>query len=171
MRWFTSLAAAAAVFGASPAAAQVKTFRDWAVGSTSDRAGMFAATVNDSGGVFGEYCYPKAETCIWLLSNSTRCEDGAKYPVLVNTDKGSAATEIVCKKVDGKSRYVFASYEDVEASIEGARWIGMAFPMQDGRFQVSRFSLDGAAAAVAHMEGRSKAAAKQASQSTEDELL
>ncbi len=171
IRLLMSCATAAVLVSASPALAQVKTYRDWAVGLTSDRAGVFAATVNDSGGVFGQYCYPKADTCVWLLSNDTRCEDGSKYPVLVNTDTGSASTEIYCRKVDGKSRYVFASYKDIEASIAGARWIGMAFPMQDGRFQVSRFSLSGAAAAVAAMEGKVKAATERASQSTEDEVL
>jgi hypothetical protein len=163
--------AAVVMLSGSPALAQVKTFRDWAVGVTADKEGLFAATVNESGGVFGEYCYPAQSNCWWVLSNDTICEDGSKYPVLVNTDKGSASTQIVCMKVDGKSRYVFAPYKEIETIIEGARWLGMAFPMQNGRFQVSRFSLDGAAEAVPFMERKMKSTTERASQSTADEVL
>lgn len=164
-------AAMAGVLSAPRTFAQTKTFREWVVGVTSDKEGVFAATMNESGGVFGEYCYPSSATCVWLLSNDTNCEDGSTYPVLVNTDTGSASTKILCKKIDGKARYVFASYEEIETSIKRARWIGMAFPMQDGRFQVSRFSLAGAAEAVSFIEGKMKTATKGASQSTADEVL
>jgi hypothetical protein len=170
-RALTLFAAVAGMFSSSATYGQPNMFRDWAVGVTSDKKGVFAATVNESGGVFGEYCYPSSDTCFWLLSNETTCDDGNTYPVLVNTDTGSATTTIVCKKVDGKARYVFASYREIESSIKGARWLGMAFPMESGRFQVSRFSLAGASEAVSFMERTMKAAVNRASQSTEDEVL
>ena len=52
------VAAVAMLFLLSNAAtAQTKQFGDWTVQLAEDRESMFAATVNDSGDVLGEYCY------------------------------------------------------------------------------------------------------------------
>ena len=59
-----SFAAAAVLFSSSPASGEGRVFRDWAVGVTTDKAGIFAATVNESEGVFGEYCYPARESLL-----------------------------------------------------------------------------------------------------------
>jgi hypothetical protein len=39
------------------------TFGDWFVGTTEDKTGVFAATINDSGGLLGEYCFFKTGKC------------------------------------------------------------------------------------------------------------
>jgi hypothetical protein len=164
-------AVAFASFTATTAGAQEKTFEKWTVGVMTGNEGLFAATSNDSGGIFGEYCSRDNETCMWLLSADTTCNEGNEYPVLVNTDAGASFTRIVCMKpINGRPRYAFASYADIERIVEGASWMGVAFPLASGKFHVSRFSLTGRAQAVAFMENLVRSAARPAAQTTRDEV-
>jgi hypothetical protein len=167
----TSLIVLGAALFALRAEAQGRQFGAWAAGVLDGKEGVFAATVNDSGGVLGQYCYREAGSCLWLLANDINCEDGAKYPVLVNTDSGAANTTIRCVKVDGKARYVFEVFDLIDDAVRSASWFGIAFPMEDGRFQVSRFSMQGAAQAVSLMRKAAEASAKPASSTTKDQSL
>jgi hypothetical protein len=171
----TSLARRLVVLGAALAAlradAQARQFGAWAAGVMDGKEGVFAATVNDSGGVLGQYCFRESGSCLWLLANDINCEDGARYPVLVNTDSGAVSTTIRCIDVDGKARYVFEAFDVIDDAVRKANWFGIAFPMQSGRFQVSRFSMSGAAQAVALMRKAAEATAKPASSTTTDQSL
>jgi len=61
-------------------------------------------------------------------------------------------------------RYAFSKFDSIaEAVKNGSGLVGFAFPMKEGQFKVSRFSLNGANAAVSTME---KLAVKSAAQKT-----
>ncbi|MGB8932197.1 MAG: hypothetical protein WCC48_13215 [Anaeromyxobacteraceae bacterium] len=162
------LVALCAALIALRADAQARQFGAWATGVMDGNKGVFAATINDSGGLLGQYCYRESGSCLWLLANDADCEDGAKYPVLLNTDSGAANATIRCVKLDGKARYVFEAFNVIDDAVRSASWFGIAFPMVNGRFQVSRFSMQGAAQAVSLMRKAAEASAKPATSTTKD---
>jgi hypothetical protein len=140
---------ALATLCADRASAQEKHFGAWVVGLLGENEGVYAQTTNDSGGVLGEYCYKKEATCVWALANDVKCEQGSKYTVLVNSDAGAVSMEIACLVLDGKAFYAFAHFDSIDGIARNASRVGIAFPMKNGLFQVSRFSLDGASSALA----------------------
>lgn len=134
---------------------QITTIGDWSIGRTAGEAGYFAASMNDSGAVFGKYCFAESASCFWVFNNkNTTCNDGLTYPVMVNAANGAFATSLYCKPLDGKARLVFEDFEILERGIKGADQIGFAFPMQNGQFAVSRFNtarFESAASALARL--------------------
>jgi hypothetical protein len=52
----------------------------WGTGVTDDGAALYAATVNDSGNLLGQYCAPSSGNCVWLLGMGTGCKEGDSYP-------------------------------------------------------------------------------------------
>jgi hypothetical protein len=141
------------------ALAQERQFGAWQVGTMTDNEGVYAATANESGGILGEYCLTADRNCYWLLMNDAGCDDGHRYPVLVNADGGSSSLEIYCMKLEGKPRYAFTSFDAIDRVIKSSKRLGIAFPMRDGYFSVSRFSLEGATVAISNM--RSVGASRQ----------
>ncbi len=114
--------------------------------------GAYAATVNDSGALFGQYCYQKFEKCFWLLANDIGCEAGSEYPVLINADSGAYSLKIVClDSTDKIGRYVFSDFDAIDEPVKKSSRIGIAFPMKSGFFQVNRFDLNGSSKAVSLM--------------------
>ena len=153
------------------AQAKERRFGSWTVGAMAGDEGVYAATVNDSGGVLGQYCLRDDAQCFWLVATDIRCEEGAKYPVLVNASSGASSTEIVCVEVDGRPRYAFTEFDVINAVVLESEWIGIAFPMAKGRFQVSRLPLRGARDAIVFMLKAGDAMVEQASKSTVDRSL
>jgi hypothetical protein len=150
-----------------PASAQEKHFGSWTAGGLSGNERItFAATINDSGGVLGLYCFVSEGNCFWLLSNDVDCTEGNRYPVLVNADAGSSSQEIFCMKLQGKRGYAFANFEAIDATVRASKRIGIAFPMADGYFSVSRFSLDGASAAISFMASLREAMQQKSTRDT-----
>lgn len=129
------------------------TYGSWLVGKIEGGEGDYAATVNDSRSAFGQYCYVEANACIWLLAFDVNCTPDNKYPVLVNSDGGSEQLLLVCSKYGAnKSRYVFTDFDKVSAVMAASKkFIGFAFPLDGGLFEVSRFLLDGADEAIKRM--------------------
>lgn len=132
--------------------------------------GHFAASINDSGGILGKYCYRAADSCMWLLAVDVSCDDGAEYPILVNSEVGAAYLRLLCKPIEGKNRYIFMDYDTMDKAVLGGKQVGIAFPMQSGRFQVSRFNVNQAAEALATLGNRVRATARQKSD-TKDRSL
>ncbi len=128
--------------------AQLRMFGSWGIGPIVDNEGVYAATINDSEAIFGQYCYPDKGACYWLLANDIDCDTGSKYPVLVNTDSGASSLELLCFKLKDKGRYAFTDFDAIDKIARGSTRLGIAFPMQNGLFQVHRFSLDGSTRAV-----------------------
>lgn len=125
--------------------------------------GVYAATVNDSGNLLGQYCFAQEESCVWLLGLSARCDEGHEYPVLVTSDLGAQHMYIKCgSKLDSDHyQYFLTSFDEVDKMIRGAIRIGFALPMQNDEFQVVRFSLSGARPTLDSMRKRASALTKQ----------
>ena len=112
---------------------------------------MYAATLNDSGAALGQFCFYSDTSCYWFLANDVNCKDDSKYPVLINSDAGSFSLELVCMKSGSKPRYGFTEFSVIDKIIRDSSRIGIAFPMESGMFQVSRFSLIGSVRAIDDM--------------------
>lgn len=150
--------------------AQDRRFGAWSVGLITGGGGVYAGTTNDSNGIFGEFCFKDSATCYWLLANDIDCNEGNKYPVLVNSDAGAQSLEVYCFKIDKSSRFAFSDFKAVEQVVTQSKRFSIAFPMKGGQFQVSRFSLDGATDAIEVME-KVAAAMKTSRESTRDQRL
>ncbi len=147
--------------------AMAQEFANWVTGAMDDNEGYFAATVNDSNSIFGQYCYTESNQCLWLLAVNINCEDGSRYPVLINGDGGSAQMEIVCKKLGDKPRYVFSNFDAINNSVKSSKkYIGFAFPLESGLFEVNRFLLDGAPESIGRMKALSNPKKKKNSGGT-----
>lgn len=138
-------------FACVPTVMAQPQFQSWFYGTIPGDEGVYAATVNDSNGVIGQYCYKDGGNCIWLLKTDIECTESHKYPVLVNTEAGAANMQLLCIKTGGQPRYAFTDFESINNLITSSSNIGIAFPMENGRFQVSRFSLAGAVKAISYM--------------------
>ena len=134
--------------------AVAQTYSDWTVGRIDGGGGYYAATVNDSGNVLGQYCYP--EGCVYLLAFKTSCKQGSKYPVLVNSDKGSKAVELYCGRSlrNGYYQYIFTEFDEMHRTVLEAARVGFAFPLQGDEFIVVRFSLIGSNEAIDALSAR-----------------
>jgi len=143
----------AAVCLALPMWAQAQAIGDWRIGNLDAGAGMYAATVNETQSVLGQFCQVEGDDfpCYWLLSIDIDCEPGESYIVLVNADHSAVPLEMLCAPLARANRYAFRDFDTIDSIVRSSTRIGIAFPMQSGQFQVSRFSLDGAGQAVDSM--------------------
>jgi len=132
---------------------------DWTTNAdsyTPAKEALYAATVNDSGYLLGQYCFKSHKSCAYLLGMRVACKSGKSYPVLVNSDIGSHVLQIHCfDEIDsGLYRYAFTNFDEINNIIKDASKIGFAIPMQGDQFKVIRFSLIGANQAVAKMKSK-----------------
>jgi hypothetical protein len=123
----------------------VKRVGDWMIGLMENQEGIFIATMNDSKAVLGKYCFFEENQCLWLLLNDIDCNNKNEYPVLINSDVAADHMTMICTKMaDGTPRYAISPFDTINAHIEKSNRIGIAFPLDSGKFQISRFSLTGA---------------------------
>jgi hypothetical protein len=167
-RLFSKISLLMLTLASLSASAQEGQFGSWAVGSIVGNEGLYAATMNDSNALLGQYCYFEGENCVWLLANDLGCENGSKYPVLINTDAGATSMELECMKLGGKPRYAFTDFQSIDKSISETSNLGIAFPLQSGRFQVNRFSMNGAIKAITFMRNAGELAISKKKNSTKD---
>jgi hypothetical protein len=152
--------------------AQERNFEDWFFGITRSGAALYAATVNDSGRVLGQYCYQESNDCVYLLGITTSCTQGNKYPVLVNSNIGSSTMSVYCNGRLGESnnyQYVFTDFKSIHDTVLKAMRVGFAFPLQSDDFTVIRFSLNGSNEAIAAM--RKEVSLKPTRSGTRDQRL
>ncbi|RXJ72696.1 hypothetical protein CS022_13730 [Veronia nyctiphanis] len=125
--------------------------RDWMV-NTDGAEYYFAATVNNSNDIFGKYCYFDSEKCLFLVGVDITCEKGFEYPALVNSEYAAIHVTLHCGDTFGSQNVmVLEPYDDIDLAILQGSQFGIAVPMESGKFQVSRFSLSGAADAIESM--------------------
>jgi len=147
--------------GKNAQASETKKFGEWYVGVMEDAEGMYAATVNDSGGVLGQYCFFASENCVWLIANDIACESDGSYVILMNAEISAGDLKLKCFPTDGKNkpRYIFSDFDSVDGPLRKSSFVGFAFPLESGKFQVSRFGLYGMTKAIEFMrEGVSRIA-------------
>jgi len=147
---------------------------DWAEDVTNDGSAIFAATSNDSGAIFGEWCYPSTGKCSWLIGLDGSCEQDSAYPILANSDSGAASVLIRCGgKVGntGLSQFAIVQYKDLENLMTESKMIGFALPLKSGQFRVVRFSLAGSRAVVSAMENKAARQFRTRQPDTRDSIL
>lgn len=164
------LIAAIALFCSFNAMSQSKTFGAWYAGLSSDKESVYAATVNDSNVVFGQWCYFSTNTCYWLMVSDSTCDDGDDYPSIVNSVNGASYVSMRCLKIDNKNKVIFNNFKLMESLTKGDGKIGIVTPMQSGNFKVSRFDLNGAASAIDTMNKMYEVISKS-KPSTKDVML
>lgn len=110
-----------------------------------------AGTVNDDGSTFGLIC--RADICQFYLKGSTTCQEGGRYPFLLNSEVGSTGVGTQCQSFNNGTR----THSDVvwfEETIKLASYLskgevfGFAIPLNSGEFKVTRFRLKGATEAI-----------------------
>jgi hypothetical protein len=148
--------------------------KDWTFIDTGGGTGI-AKTINDSGSVLGIYCAALKNCDAYLISSMT-CEVGSKYPGLINAGSGSFSISVTCKNIaaDGEKpnyAFVFAEFDLIRNLMLKDHSVGVALPLANGQFKVTRFSLEGsnetlAAVGRAISNGTKQAKAKQAKDET-----
>ena len=116
---------------------------------------LYAATVNDRGHVFGQYCDLNG-MCHWMLVLDMACRDGGKYPVIARSSVRVTPLELTCTGRLGSAQYrfVFNDFDKVSDLVNKAprsSEVGFAIGLSTGAFQAVRFSLFGAVPALASM--------------------
>lgn len=117
----------------------------WEAGPMEGQEGVYAATVNDDGALFGRYCYFSDQKCLWLITSTLGCEPGSSYPALASSI-GATQLEVVCggPALNGRGhRYYLTPYDTVQRLVEAGGILGIALVEQGGTFRVSRFNLNG----------------------------
>lgn len=157
------------------AASEVSNAQSWLADVTNDGNGIYAATLNDEGNVFGQFCYLDIGSCLWTMTLKTRCRDGAKYPTLINSESGAFHVTIMC---DGELpnprdgfRYIFLDFEIVDSAVRESRQIGIAMPLETNQFRVSRFDLRGSIPVIEKMRAKVLELNRKGSKNTRDVVL
>lgn len=127
-------------------------FGKWFTDTKSDKF-LYAATMNDSGSLLGQFCFFPGGSCVWLIGMDTSCNSGDEYTVLANSDAGSAPLKVLCdgQLENGQFRYVFGDFEQIDGLVKKGTRIGFAVPLQTDEFRVVRFPLNGARESIAIM--------------------
>ena len=124
---------------------------DW---SSQFMDGMGEATTHENGmSVFGMLCGDG--TCRYYFANSTECEQSATYPLMLTTNSGALSVDAVCEKVDSANGelmlYWFTETDMMNRSFNNTPVLGFAFPLTNGQFKISTFSMDGFTQAIERM--------------------
>lgn len=131
-----------AVLGSSAWAGDVKS-GDWAW-NVDDPEIFVAGIENSAGHMLAQFCDPESTNCFYAVGFDTYCEPGHKYPVLVNSDAGSAHLEFICgEKVGDQHVMVASDFDAMDRLVRQANHIGFAIPMEGDAFRAVRFSLNG----------------------------
>lgn len=123
---------------------------DW-TWSTDDPETYWAISSNEANNVIGQFCYLGQNSCVYFVNLNTDCEQGAKYPAMLNSEKGSASVMLTCShKTADQAHWVFIihPFDDVDNFVRTSVNLGIAVPMASGQFKVSRFSLRGSVNAI-----------------------
>ena len=153
--------------------AQPVTVKDW-VFQKQGNGTAEAWTVNESGSQLGVVCYRKGSCLAYFVSDSGSCDDGSKYPALMNAGSGALSLSTVCRKIEtdsGKARFVLVinEFDPVLDSMLKDHNMGIVIPMANGMFKVARFSLEGSNEALSAVN-RAIGATKTTSSTGDEDL-
>lgn len=141
-----------ATFLAGIAQAETKVNKDW-MWNTDGQDGVYAATANASGRILGQYCYFDDGNCVYTVSFGITCEEGEKFPVLVNSNTGVLNVDIICghQMTSTENAFYITPFDAIDQTVRNASNIGFALAMESGQFKVIRFSLAGSTYAIEAM--------------------
>jgi hypothetical protein len=155
LRSIVGLVGVLGVLGA--ASAQTMRFDAWVVGVPGDASGVYAATDNSSGSMLAFTC-PFTDDCHYRLITPNTCVEGEKYPGVLSTNKGAISVTLHCLSIVGWDSnrggvLGLAPFDNVDLAVREGRDLGIAVPLKNGQFHVSRFSLIGSSAAINYVNG------------------
>ena len=149
---------------------------DWA---SQFRDGMGEASTHQNGtAMFGMLCANKL--CRYYFANGIPCEAGNNYPLMLTTAVGALALDAICEPRSTANGdvmlYWFNEARQLNDAFSQSEAIGFAFPLTNGQFRVSTFSMNGYAEAISRMvdglrERLDESPAPKASSSPEPEEL
>lgn len=109
-----------------------------------------ASTQENDQSMFGMVC--GEGRCRYYFANGLDCEPSVNYPLMITTDLGAVPVEAVCEPMPTDSGemllYWFAEMRYLNEAFEKTPTIGIAFPLTNGEFKFSRFSMNGFSDAV-----------------------
>ncbi|CAM8666290.1 hypothetical protein MCEGEM3_01092 [Oxalobacteraceae bacterium] len=116
--------------------------------------GMGEASTHENGiSMLGMLC--GNGSCRYYFANGLDCEPSVNYPLMVTTDVGAVPIEAVCEPMTTANGevmlYWFAETPYLNDAFVKTPVIGIAFPLTNGEFKISRFSMNGFAQAVERM--------------------
>ncbi|HMB55790.1 MAG TPA: hypothetical protein VKM35_01130, partial [Arenimonas sp.] len=112
--------------------------------------GTAAAYVeNSSGESMVKMCTLVDKKCYWGVFLDSPCVDGEKYNGMLTTDAATLVVHLVCvgNKKDKQKLLAFSEYSEVAQLVSASKRASLAIAVEDVRFHVMEFSLNGAAQA------------------------
>ena len=101
---------------------------------------FYAYTNNESDAALGVIC---SDGCVYYANLLVECKEGESYNALLSTENGAIPIRITCMFVDDKYLFSLQPNDDITSAFNGAKTVGIAVPLDDGKFSVARFSLTG----------------------------
>ena len=134
--------------------------------SSQFQDGMGEASTHESGmSMFGMLC--GNGSCRYYFANGLDCEPSVNYPLMLTTDVGAVPVEAVCAPMATANGdmllYWFAETPQLNEAFTKTPALGIAFPLTNGEFKLSRFSMSGFTDAVERMVEVMRAAKPQES--------
>ncbi len=126
--------------------------QDYAVGNwfvTKSRSDLQIAKVYNSNNSTGIICIVSDNSCFAYATLGFSCEDGKKYPLLINAATSAFNSTATCSHLSPELEIlVIDEFELMITAFESGGDIGFASPLKNGQFKVMRFSTVGATAAI-----------------------
>ena len=116
------------------AQAQKLASQNWVVDLNGQKNEAY--TANDSKSSFGVFC--SGEKCLFYLHQALKCDPGAKYSVLMNSQAISTALSMECTQIGGNLFQILDPFEAVLKATQTGEMIGFAVALQSGAFAVTR---------------------------------
>ncbi len=124
---------------------------DW---SSQFLDGMGEASTHENGlSAFGMLC--ANQSCRYYFANGIDCQPGTNYPLMLTTSLGALSVEATCEPMSTANGdlklYWFGESPRLNEAFDTSAELGIAFPLTTGQFKLSKFSMNGYAAAVERM--------------------
>jgi hypothetical protein len=126
--------------------AQSMKHSDW--NSSVKNGYVEAYTFNESNSAFGVLCMEK---CVYYVDMKIKCTDGDKYSALMATTTGASSVKLNCLVLKDRFVNIIEPFDDVTEHIKDSENIGFAIALKSGKFNVSRFSLNGSIPAISRV--------------------
>lgn len=116
--------------------------------------GMGEASTHESGtSVLGMLCANDA--CRYYFANGIDCQPGMNYPLMLTTAAGALSIDAICEPMNTANGdvmlYWFNESSRLNEAFAQSSEVGFAFPLSNGQFKLSKFSMKGYEAAIERM--------------------
>lgn len=140
--WIVALGCLFALAGSASADDRTE-HGDW---TSQFQDGMGEATTHENGmATFGMLCVDKA--CRYYFANNIDCDVGKIYPLMLTTNQGALSVNAVCESMESANGpvllYWFPETDTLNDAFGKTTSLGFAFPLKNGQFKTSTFSMNG----------------------------